>query len=111
MQKFLDPITNEPWHFQDDVTIEGNQFFDALGNRLKVPETLIPLPEGWVPPDPPPPTLDQIHIARLAAYRAESDPLKIEAEYDGLTADIAPDYTRWRAAVEAIKARYPLPAA
>ena len=46
---------------------------------------------------------------RRAAYAAESDPLRNEADYDALVNGTAPDYTTWRAAVEAIKARYPLP--
>lgn len=48
--------------------------------------------------------------ARRAAYAAESDPLKTEAEYDAMIAGVAPDYAAWLAAVAAIKKRYPLPA-
>lgn len=46
---------------------------------------------------------------RLAAYRAESDQLKIAAEYDALIAGTSPDYSAWQAKVAEIKARYPLP--
>jgi hypothetical protein len=46
---------------------------------------------------------------RLAAYRAESDPLKLEAEYDAMVAGVEPDYAAWLEAVAQIKARYPLP--
>lgn len=56
-------------------------------------------------------TLEQVQGMRRAAYAAESDPLKNEAEYDALLHGTEPDYTAWLAAVEAIKARYPLPAA
>lgn len=56
-----------------------------------------------------PPTLEQIRELRRAAYVAESDPIKNEADYDALVNGTAPDYTAWMAAVEAIKARYPLP--
>lgn len=49
------------------------------------------------------------HQLRRAAYVAESDPIKNEADYDALVSGTAPDYTAWIAAVEAIKARYPLP--
>lgn len=52
-------------------------------------------------------TVDPI-AARRATYAAESDHLKIEAEYDALVAGTAPDYTAWIAAVTAIKERYPL---
>ncbi len=48
---------------------------------------------------------------RLAAYRKESDQLKIAAEYDALVANGTPDYSSWQAKVEEIKARYPLPSA
>lgn len=46
---------------------------------------------------------------RRAAYVTESDPLRLEAEYDALSTGSAPDYSRWIAAVAAIKARIPLP--
>ncbi|WP_439862279.1 hypothetical protein [Pseudomonas sp. MBLB4136] len=46
---------------------------------------------------------------RRAAYKAESDPLKIEAEYDAQIAGSEPDYSAWLAKVAEIKARYPLP--
>lgn len=45
---------------------------------------------------------------RLAAYRAESDHLKTEAEYDALENGTGPDYTLWRAKVKEIKSRIPL---
>mgnify|MGYP000998540394 CR=1 FL=1 len=48
-------------------------------------------------------TLEQVRSLRRAAYVAESDPLKNEADYDGT------GHEAWRAAVAAIKARYPLP--
>lgn len=48
---------------------------------------------------------------RLAAYRTESDQLKIAAEYDALIASTSPDYSAWQAKVAEIKARYPLPTA
>lgn len=66
---------------------------------------------NWVTPEPEPLTLEQVHALRRAAYVAESDPLKTEAEYDALLAGTEPDYTAWRAAVAAIKACYPLPEA
>lgn len=67
---------------------------------------------AWVePPAEPPPTLEEQRARRAAAYRLESDPLKMEADYDALLAETAPDYTAWLAAVAAIKARFPLPGA
>ena len=47
--------------------------------------------------------------ARRTAYLAESDPLRLEADYDALSQGQEPDYTAWLASVAAIKARYPLP--
>lgn len=49
--------------------------------------------------------------ARRAAYISESDPLRLEADYDALSQGREPDYAAWLASVAAIKARYPLPAA
>ncbi|CAI8810968.1 Antitoxin [Pseudomonas chlororaphis] len=53
--------------------------------------------------------LDAAISARKLAYATESDPLKLEADYDAAVADTEPDYTAWVAAVEAIKQRIPLP--
>lgn len=81
----------------------GKQQIDMQDGR----PVLVDLPE-YVP------TYDELlaeaHAQRRAAYVAESDPIKNEADYDALTHGTAPDYTAWIAAVEAIKARYPLPA-
>ena len=63
----------------------------------------------YVEPEPVPLTLEQIQDLRRAAYVAESDPIKNEADYDALVNGTEPDYTAWMAAVEAIKARFPLP--
>lgn len=65
--------------------------------------------EAHLNPPPTPLTLEQVQDMRRRAYAAESDPIKNEADYDALVSDTAPDYTAWIAAVEAIKARYPLP--
>ena len=46
---------------------------------------------------------------RSQAYIKESDPLKIEAEYDAMKNGIDPDYTKWMEKVAEIKARYPFP--
>lgn len=46
---------------------------------------------------------------RRAAYVAESDPLRMEADYDALILGLEPDYSAWLASVAAIKARFPLP--
>lgn len=48
--------------------------------------------------------------SRRAAYLSESDPLRLEADYDALSQGLEPDYTGWLASVAAIKARFPLPA-
>ncbi|KHL70592.1 hypothetical protein SF06_06760 [Pseudomonas flexibilis] len=65
----------------------------------------------YVEPEHVPFTLNQIQELRRIAYISESDPIKNEADYDALVNGTAPDYTAWLAAVAAIKARYPLPAA
>ena len=59
--------------------------------------------------DMPAPTVEQVQADRRAIYRVESDPLKIEADYDAQAAGTAPDYTAWMAKVAEIKGRYPLP--
>lgn len=53
---------------------------------------------------------DPMKMRRLA-YRNESDPLKIEAEYDALISGSDPDYGPWKEAVKSIKDRFPLPTA
>src|SRR5690554_927741 len=63
----------------------------------------------YVEPEPVPLTVEQVQSLRRAAYVAESDPLRAEADYDALINGTEPNYTAWMAAVEAIKARYPLP--
>ena len=46
---------------------------------------------------------------RQNAYKTESDPLKIEAEFDALKNNTDPDYTEWINKVNEIKARFPFP--
>ena len=65
--------------------------------------------DGWVTPPSVPLTLEQVQSLRRAAYVAEADPLKNEADYDAILNGTEPNYTAWLAAVAAIKARYPLP--
>ena len=52
---------------------------------------------------------EAIRAQRRQAYRTESDPLRLEAEFDAIAAGSEPDLAAWVAAVQAIKARYPLP--
>jgi len=54
--------------------------------------------------------LDSVLSLRRAAYLAESDPLRMEADYDALSQGLEPDYRAWFASVAAIKERIPLPA-
>jgi hypothetical protein len=54
--------------------------------------------------------LESALASRRAAYLSESDPLRLEADYDALSQGREPDYAAWLASVAAIKARYPLPA-
>ncbi|WP_252959003.1 hypothetical protein [Pseudomonas simiae] len=53
--------------------------------------------------------MDGAIASRRAAYLSESDPLRLEADYDALSQGLEPDYTVWLASVAAIKARFPLP--
>jgi hypothetical protein len=52
---------------------------------------------------------EAVMASRRAAYLAESDPLRLEADYHALSRGLEPDYSTWLASVAAIKARYPLP--
>ena len=52
---------------------------------------------------------EAVMASRRAAYLSESDPLRLEADYDALSQRLEPDYSTWLASVAAIKARYPLP--
>lgn len=54
--------------------------------------------------------LEAVLASRRAAYLAESDPLRLEADYDALSQGLEPDYAAWLSSVAAIKARFPLPA-
>lgn len=47
--------------------------------------------------------------SRRASYLSESDPLRLEADYDALSQGREPDYAAWLASVAAIKERFPLP--
>lgn len=51
----------------------------------------------------------EARLLRQQAYRAEADPLKLEAEYDALVNGVEPDLGPWMAKVAEIKQRYPLP--
>lgn len=127
MQTFIDTDTAQLWSFEDDVMVvpvtrvEGepdnlvethyNLFYaphDQL-HPMDVPASLIPLPEGWEPPAPPLPAREEVWALRQAAYRAESDPLKVEADFDAYEYGVDPDYTDWASKVREIKERYPLP--
>ncbi|EMB5660425.1 TPA: hypothetical protein NIH70_004754 [Pseudomonas aeruginosa] len=52
---------------------------------------------------------EAIRAQRRQAYRDEADPLRLEAEFDAIAAGTEPDLAAWVEAVQAIKARYPLP--
>lgn len=72
-------------------------------------------PQGWPilqdhpTPAPVPMTKEQVERARRAAYRDESDQLKMEADYESQRNGGEPNYTFWLAKVEEIKARFPMP--
>ena len=46
---------------------------------------------------------DSIRQQRASRYKTESDPIKIEAEYDAMVAKSDPDYKKWIEAVQKIK--------
>lgn len=54
-------------------------------------------------------TAAQVLESRRAAYSAESDHLKIAAEFDAIKSETDPDYSAWISKVEEIKERFPLP--
>lgn len=92
------------------MPITVREFEVPEGYTLKAPEPgQVWDGDAWFTPEPEPLTIEQVHALRRAAYAAESDPLKIEAEHDAIKAGTEPDYTAWLAAVATIKARYPLP--
>lgn len=84
---------------QDFLIMEGwskeltDEEVDAIINPVKTAEQL----------------LEECLLYRSAAYKNESDPLKIEAEYNAISSGKSPDYTLWIAKVEEIKQRYPKP--
>ena len=81
---------------------------EALGQVIKADESGAPFLA--LPPEPlPGDLLKAAQSLRLSAYRSESDPLKIEAEYDAQLVGGAPDYSAWMARVAEIKERFPLP--
>lgn len=51
---------------------------------------------------------EEIKSSRKSAYIAESDHLKIEADYDAIIMGKEPDYSAWLSKVEEIKKRFPL---
>ena len=54
-------------------------------------------------------TEKEVHVMRKSAYTLESDPLKIEVEYDALVSGTSPDYSKWLLKVAEIKEKFPLP--
>lgn len=90
------------------------EHYQALRDEQTAGKLIVPgsggLPESI---DRPASTAEELFAAVLAqrrdAYRAESDNLKIEAEYDAQISGITPDYAAWMAKVSEIKERYPLP--
>lgn len=95
----------------DAVELTEQQHIE-LKAGLAVGKVIVPGPNGLptlADPIVPPMTAEQITAQRLSAYRAESDPLKIEAEYDAQIAGSDPDYSAWLAKVAEIKERFPLP--
>lgn len=56
-------------------------------------------------PEPVPPTAEEQRAARIAAYKAEADPLFFKAQRGEAT------LAQWEAKIEEIRARYPIPTA
>ncbi len=97
----------------DLYTLDGNTYTLDTDHEGQSYNGLGPIPD-WLTKtkpeiEPKEPTIEEIHALRQAAYTYESDPLKLEAEYDALINNTEPDYTAWIAKVQEIKERYPLP--
>ena len=92
-------ITNE----EHSALLEGQ----SQGKLIDFDEAGYPFLDE--PPPPAPDTLEQVQAKRQAAYVAESDPLKNEAEYNAIISGTEPDYSAWLAKVAEIKERFPLP--
>ncbi|MGV5157908.1 hypothetical protein [Pseudomonas aeruginosa] len=89
------------------VLLKGQPFAEWAGS-LDEAAALAGVPVGdlaFHPDD----LLAEVQGLRRQAYRTESDPLRLEAEFDAIAAGTEPDLAAWVAAVQAIKARYPLP--
>ncbi|ELM3824112.1 hypothetical protein [Pseudomonas aeruginosa] len=89
------------------VLLKG-KFFAEWDGTLDEVAALAGVPVGdlaFHPDD----VLAEVQELRRRAYRTESDPLRLEAEFDAITAGTKPDLAAWVAAVQAIKERYPLP--
>lgn len=79
MKTFIDTTNQQPWQFDDDVVVHGNQFFAPhdLVHPLNVPATLVPAEL----PTPPVPTIDDLKASKTAEVNA-----RFEAESAVLTA-------------------------
>lgn len=89
------------------VLLKG-EFFAEWAGSLDEAAALAGVPVGdlaFHPDD----LLVEVQELRRQAYRTESDPLRLEAEFDAIATGTAPDLTAWVEAVKAIKERYPLP--
>ncbi|RUI17850.1 hypothetical protein [Pseudomonas aeruginosa] len=89
------------------VLLKG-EFFAEWDGTLDEAAALAGVPVGdlaFHPDD----LLAEVQELRRQAYRTESDPLRLEAEFDAIAAGTEPDLEAWVAAVQAIKERYPLP--
>ncbi|WP_394179615.1 hypothetical protein [Marinomonas posidonica] len=97
------------WHYVVDNI--GTEYWDEDGTHHTINELGETLPEGALLEEPPSPELTleerlvQAQANRASAYKAESDPLYMEWQYD--QTDEAEQ--KWRDKVTEIKARYPLP--
>ncbi|MGV8636789.1 hypothetical protein ACV35N_32100 [Pseudomonas aeruginosa] len=89
------------------VLLKG-EFFAEWDGTLDEAAALAGVPVGdlaFHPDD----LLAEVQEFRRQAYRTESDPLRLEAEFDAIATGTEPDLEAWVAAVQAIKERYPLP--
>ncbi|WP_417536836.1 hypothetical protein [Methylophaga sp.] len=97
------------WHYVVDNI--GKEYWDEDGTKHTITELGEEVPEGALLEEPPEPelTFEELMSSalanRAAAYKAESDPLYIEWQYDQSEEGEA----LWRAKVLEIKERYPLP--
>lgn len=108
------PLYEAAGTFPDDAVLLSDDELKALREGVDAGKVIVSGDSGRpVLADPSPLSLEErkevVRALRSAAYRAEADPLRLEADYDALLTDTAPNLDAWMAKVAEIKQRYPMP--